>query len=88
MEWNGPFMSLFFIEQIYLKWNTVRVQISAELIFAFFGPFREIKFREIYKLLLYRENYFREIKKILNRENYFRKIHEFQVTIIFSIMWL
>jgi len=36
--------------------NKGLVQIFAELIFAFFGPFREIKFREIYKLLLDREN--------------------------------
>jgi len=36
-------------------------QTFPELIFAFFGPFREIKFCKIYKLLLDRENKFRKI---------------------------
>ena len=40
---------------------TLRELIFVELIFAFFGPFREIKFREIYKILLDRENKFLEI---------------------------
>jgi len=31
-------------------------QIFAELIVAFFGPFRKIKFRVIYKLVLDRKN--------------------------------
>jgi len=36
--------------------SILRVQIFAEQIFAFFGTFRESKFREIYKLFLDREN--------------------------------
>ena len=41
--------------------NTLRELIFAELIFAFFGPVCEIKFREIYKIWLDRENKFRKI---------------------------
>ena len=40
---------------------TLRELIFAELIFAFVGPFREVKFREIYKIWLDRENKFRGI---------------------------